>query len=173
MTRSLHWFVFSLLFAQLAVGYLMTWVDESDDGAAGALSDERLLGMHMSLGAVLLVLAVIRLAWRVLTPLPAWAETLTPFERRYAHRVEQALYLVMFAIPITGMLTVMADGERLSFFGVVEVPSFFSEDSDLEDVAVALHVAGHIAFFALLALHVGLVLKHQVVNRDGLLRRMF
>lgn len=42
----------------------------------------------------------------------------------------------------------------------------------VSDDAVALHVAAHVAFFVTIAAHVGLVLKHQLVDRDGLLRRM-
>ncbi|HUP16216.1 MAG TPA: cytochrome b/b6 domain-containing protein [Acidimicrobiia bacterium] len=117
-------------------------------------------------------MAIFRLAWRVLTPLPAWAATLTPFERRYEHRVEQVLYLLMLAIPLSGMLAAMADGEAVVFYGVFEVPELISEDSDLDDVTLGFHIASHVAFFIAFALHVGLVLKHQFVNRDRLLNRM-
>jgi cytochrome b561 len=42
----------------------------------------------------------------------------------------------------------------------------------VSDDAVGVHVASHIAFYVALAAHVGLVLKHQVIDRDRLLRRM-
>jgi cytochrome b561 len=35
-----------------------------------------------------------------------------------------------------------------------------------------LHIAAHIAFFATIAVHLGMVLKHQLVDRDRLLVRM-
>jgi len=41
-----------------------------------------------------------------------------------------------------------------------------------DDVLLAAHIATHLVFFAALAVHVGLVLKHQLVDRDGLLKRM-
>lgn len=126
----------------------------------------------MSLGATVLLLALFRLAWRVLTPLPAWAATLTSFERRYEHRVEGVLYLLMLAIPLSGRLAATADGEALVFYGVFEVPELISEDRDLDDLTRGLHIASHGAFFVAFALHVGLVLKHQFVNRDRLLNRM-
>jgi cytochrome b561 len=40
-------------------------------------------------------------------------------------------------------------------------------------VTRTLHVASHVAFFVALAAHLGLVLKHQVIDRDRLGRRMF
>ena len=172
VTKSLHWITFVLMLMQFAVGYVITRIDDDHYESIAGMSEDRLFGVHMSLGATVLVLGVARLAWRILTPLPAWAPTLKPFERRYEHRVEQVLYFLMLAIPLSGMLAAMADGENLAFFGVIEVPSFVSEDSDLDDPALGLHIATHLAFFIVFALHVGLVLKHQLVDRDRLLGRM-
>ena len=172
VTKSLHWIIFVIMAAQLLVGYLLTRIDDDYYESIPGVSEDRLFGVHMSLGATVLLLALFRLAWRVLTPLPAWAATLSPFERRYEHRVEQVLYLLMFAIPLSGMLAAMADGEALVFYGVFHVPELISEDSDLDDLTLGLHIASHVAFFIAFALHVGLVLKHQFVNRDRLLNRM-
>jgi cytochrome b561 len=97
----------------------------------------------------ILVLAVMRLWWRRRTTLPAWAPGLSATERRFAHWTERALYLLLFAIPSTGLWLVL-----------------------VSDDAVAFHVAAHIAFFVVFAAHIGLVLKHQLIDRDGLLRRM-
>lgn len=66
----------------------------------------------------------------------------------------------------------MADGKDVVLFGILEVPPLVPDDSDLDDLTLAFHIAGHLAFFAALALHVGLVVKHQVINRDRLLNRM-
>ena len=56
----------------------------------------------------------------------------------------------MFAIPITGLWLIVAD----------------------DDDALTPHVIAHVAFFVVITLHVGLVLKHQLLDRDRLLRRM-
>jgi cytochrome b561 len=171
VTKALHWIIFVLMSAQFLVGYLLTRFDDDYYESMG-VSEDSLLGVHMSIGASILVLALLRLAWRKLTQLPDWAPTLSSFERRYEHRVEQVLYFLMMAIPLSGMLAAMGDGEDLVFFGVVEIPPLISDDSDLEDATLGFHIASHLAFFAAFALHVGLVIKHQVVNRDRLLNRM-
>jgi hypothetical protein len=72
---------------------------------------------------------------------------LTHFERRYEHRVERVLYAMMLAIPISGILAAMADGKEVVFFGTVELPSLISEDSDLDELTLGFHIAGHLAFF--------------------------
>ena len=171
-TKSFHWITFVLMSMQFAVGYLITRIDDDYYESIPGMSEDRLFEVHMSIGATVLALGLVRLAWRALTPLPAWAPTLTPFERRYEHRVEQVLYFLMLAIPLSGMLAAMADGKDLTFFGVIEVPSFLSEDSDLDDPALGIHIATHLAFFTAFALHVGLVFKHQFLDRDRLLNRM-
>jgi cytochrome b561 len=119
-------------------------------GGYDPFGDDRLLTVHVILGGTILALGVIRLVWRLATPLPPWAETLTHGERTLAHWTERALYALMFAIPLTGLWLIIAD----------------------DDDARTPHIVSHIAFFVVIVLHVGLVLKHQLVDRDRLLRRM-
>lgn len=173
VAKALHWATVLALLAQMTVGYLM----EADDSGRGrgrgrsgdsgrgrgrggddegydvaerlAAWPEDLLAWHVVLGAAVLLLGVVRVAWRRTHGLPPWARTLSPVERRLAHRTERALLLLLFAIPLTG-LSLLVVGDDL----------------------VALHVASHVALFAALAAHLGLVLKHQLVDRDRLLRRM-
>ena len=111
--------------------------------------DDQLLTTHVMLGAGILALTVLRLWWRRRTGLPPWATTLTPAERTLAHWTERALYCLLFVVPLTGIWLVA-----------------------VSDDALAAHIAGHIALFLALAAHVGLVLKHQLIQRDRLLRRM-
>jgi cytochrome b561 len=172
VTKALHWVIVAIMSVQFGVGYLITRVDDDLYESIPGLSEDRLFAVHMSLGASVLFLALLRLTWRKATPLPPWAPTLSHFERRYEHRVEQVLYVLMLAIPISGVLAAMADGKDVVFFGAIELPPLISEDSDLDDLTVGFHIAGHLAFFAAFALHVGLVIKHQLVNRDRLLNRM-
>ena len=105
--------------------------------------------VHVALGLTILVVTLARLVWRRLTPLPPWAPGLSAGERRLAHGTELALYASLLVMPATGIVLLLSDDDLLW-----------------------LHVASHVVFFAALALHVGLVLKHQLVDRDRLLDRM-
>ena len=165
VTRILHWLTVAALAAQFIVGYTL------DAGGSGrgrgrgrggesgrgrgrggdldVFGEDRLLTAHVVVGVTILLLAAVRLFWRHRSSLPPWAEGLSPTERTIAHWTERSLYLLLFVIPLTGLWLVL-----------------ISED------ALALHVASHIAFFVAVAAHLGLVLKHQLINRDRLLRRM-
>jgi cytochrome b561 len=166
VTRVLHWTMVVAIVAQFVVGYAMDAGESGRGRGRGRgvesgrgrgrgggyepFGDDRWLTLHVVLGSVILLLAVVRLWWRWRTPLPPWAPGLSGVERTLAHWTERGLYLVMFAIPLTGLWLIAAD----------------------DDDALAPHVAAHVAFFMAIALHVGLVLKHQLIDRDRLLRRM-
>jgi cytochrome b561 len=166
VTRSLHWAMFLAIAAQFVVGYSMDAGESGRGRGRGrgegsgrgrgrgggydAFGDDRLLSLHVVLGLVILALAVVRLIWRLTTPLPPWAEGLSHGERTLAHWTERALYLLMFAVPLTGLWVVLQD----------------------DDDAVPPHILTHIAFFVVFVFHIGLVLKHQLIDRDRLLRRM-
>ena len=157
VTRTLHWVMVAAIFTQFAIGFSM---GARPGGGRGKGSGDRsryepfgsnhLLTVHVILGSVILTLAVIRLVWRWTTPLPPWADTLTAGERTLAHWTERALYGLMFAIPLTGLWLVLED----------------------DDDARWPHVLSHIAFFIVFVLHISLVVKHQLVDRDRLLQRM-
>jgi cytochrome b561 len=165
VTKSLHWLIAVLIATQFAVGYLLEVGGHGRGRGRGRggesgrgrgrggdyepFGDDTLLTVHVVLGATILALATVRLVWRLTTPLPPWATSLTRGERRLAHWTERSLYMLMIAIPITGLLLVISD----------------------DDLLVA-HITAHLAFFVALAVHVGLVLKHQVIQHDHLLGRM-
>jgi cytochrome b561 len=165
VTKTLHWLTVAALATQFTIGYAMevggrgrgrgrgrggeSGRGRGRGGDIDVFGDNRLLTAHVLLGVTILVLAGVRLAWRRRSTLPRWAEGLSPAERKLAHWTERALYVLLFVIPLTGLWLVL-----------------------ISDDAVALHVASHIAFFCVVAAHIGLVLKHQFIDRDHLIRRM-
>ena len=172
VTKVLHWVTVLALAAQLLVGYS---IERADDLLEGVVErwlggeDDQLVLVHVVLGLGILLLAVVRTLWRAATPLPPWAESLSAVERQVEKRVEQVLYAVLFLIPLTGLALVLLSGEEWDLAGGEWASPVELTD---DDVLLVAHVATHLTFYAALAVHVGLVLKHQLVDRDGLLRRM-
>jgi cytochrome b561 len=164
VTRTLHWVTVAALAAQFAVGYAMDWDDGSggrgrgrgrgdgsgrgrggDDagGFAPDLGNDPLVTLHVVLGLTIIALALGRWTWRRIDSLPAWAEQLTERDKRLAHVTERALLALLVLVPATGIVLLV------------------SGDDDL----LWLHVAAHVAFFAALAAHVGLVLRRRLLPR--------
>jgi cytochrome b561 len=105
--------------------------------------------VHVLLGLSIMILATIRVLWRVTTPLPPWAEHLSPGERRLEAWLEKALLTLLFAVPASGLALLAAGDDWL-----------------------ALHITAQLVLVAAIALHVGLVLKHTVVHRNRHVNRM-
>ncbi|MGY0535914.1 cytochrome b/b6 domain-containing protein [Nocardioides sp. YJ-D4] len=98
--------------------------------------------LHILLGLAILLLGGLRLAWRMIAPLPPWDPRLTAGDRRLAHVTERALLSLMFVVPLTGLALVAVSGDL-----------------------VALHIAAHIAFFVALGAHLLLVLRRGLLPR--------
>jgi cytochrome b561 len=186
VTKVLHWLTFSLILGQFLVGYSMSTESAAADAAADRVHDSKEQcqatedsdaaeaeeerceeevdrredaldeeadggpsGLHVVLGALILAMGVLRVLWRQIGGLPPWAEALSPGERFLEAWLEKGLLLLLFLIPASGFLLVAG-----------------------EDDWVGLHIAAHVAFFVVVGLHILLVLKHTVIQRDRHLARM-
>jgi cytochrome b561 len=170
LTKLCHWLVVALFAFQFAAANIMLRID--DNGTALGLTQATYYNWHKSIGLVALVVAVLRLLARRQGRLPDWAPTLSERERRFVHRVEQLLYAAMFVMPVSGYLYVMAGGYGVRLFGIVDLPNPIGTWEVLATAAKWTHIASSYALLLALAGHVGLVLRHQLVLKDGLLYRM-
>ena len=172
VTKLLHWLMLVAIAAQFVLGYSMQGADLLEGVVDRWLDgdEERLLSAHAPLGLTILALAIARVLWRASGTLPAWADGLSSVERRVMLWVERILYWLMFLIPLTGLSLVLASGEDWDVGERTEwqAPLELADDGAL----LAAHIATHLTFFAALTVHVGIVLKHQLVDRDRLLNRM-
>jgi cytochrome b561 len=83
-----------------------------------------------------------------------------------------ALYALLFALPLSGWLMSSAANRPASWFGLAQLPDFVAPDPELKERFEALHHLFVRALYVLVGLHVAAALKHQFVDRNGLLFRM-
>jgi len=171
ITKTLHWLVFLLFANQYIVADAMLGIGRNET-ALGGFSQGALYNWHKSIGLIVLLVVLLRFTWRKTTRLPDWAATLTRTEQRVVHWYERVLYAAMFIMPISGYLYVMAGGYGVHFFSLVHLPNPIPVSETLAAAARWTHIVTGWVILATLAVHVGLVLKHQFIQRDGLLRRM-
>jgi cytochrome b561 len=151
--KALHWSI-ALLIAFQFIG-----------GAVGAEDN-----VHATAGLFVLVLATIRLAWRLSVALPDWAPTLSSWEKRLIGLYEKVIYAMLFAKPITGLLLLGAEDEEIRLLGDIEIAVPWGDR--YEDLFDSLHFWTGAVLLIALALHIGLVLRHQLLIKDRLLNRM-
>ncbi len=174
VAKVLHWSMVLAFTLQFIVGYGIDRADDLLEWTVDAWLDgfeDRLVLVHAGLGLLILALAISRLVWRRIVGLPPWAPGLSAGERRVAHRVEQVLYLLMFLLPLSGLALLFLSGEDwdLGRGRTLRSPVEVADD----DLLLGVHIAAQLTFLAALLVHVGLVLKHQCIDRDHLLRRMW
>jgi cytochrome b561 len=172
-TRLLHWGMAALIFYQLGLGL---WMTRTPD----LLVRFTLTQTHKSWGTVIFLLALLRLGWRLANPSrPPLPATMPAWQRRAATASHCALYALMLLLPLSGWLMASAapTQDLLQMqnlvFGRWPLPDpFVPGSARIEAIARAVHVAAATALAALLALHAGAALWHQLVDRDRLLARM-
>lgn len=160
----LHWVMAALILA--------TWLLPHLEALLPRASGPLLIGLHRSLGVTVLVLVFLRAAWRFVSPPPALPGGTTQFIRLLSHAGHGALYLLMIAVPVLGILFTWTAGHAISLWGFAQVGPPSWADPELHDTFRGLHEASANAILWLAGLHVAAALLHQYVFRDGLIDRM-
>ena len=161
---ALHWLMAGLIVANLALGLSMVPL---------AISPRKLHWYlwHKSIGFTVFLLTGARLGWRGIRPppppvaMPAW-------QRRAAAMSHAALYVLMFAIPLSGWLYSSATGVQVVYLGLVPLPNLVPRDRALGDLLRAVHLGLNSLLVLLVCVHVAAALKHHFGDRDASLLRM-
>jgi cytochrome b561 len=169
----------------IALGFWMHDLAEN-----GVVNDGlfRAYQLHKSIGLTVLALSLARLGWRLLNPPPPLPAAMPAWERIAAAATHWAFYALMIALPLSGWTYVSAGWSihenaalavETRWFGLFTVPHLFGLDQASEatrasaaETALRAHWLLAWGALLLLALHVAAALKHQFVDRDGVMARM-
>jgi len=172
----LHWLIAVAIIGLIAAGL---WMSEAIKNPATQGQAFVVYQWHKSLGLTVMVLSVARLAWRLLHPAPPLPGGMGPMARTAARVTHVAFYVLMIGMPLLGWAMVSASplGLPTIVFGLFEWPHIsalaaIEDKKPVEDALKQAHSLGGYLMAALVVLHVGAALKHQFVDRDGLLARM-
>lgn len=160
----LHWLMAALILTALPLGLYMHDLPLSPHKL-------QLYAWHKWLGVTVLLLLVPRLLWRWLNPPPA-ALPGPRWQQLAAHAVHLLLYGLMLAIPLSGWLMSSAKGFPVVYLGILPLPDLVGKNDALAESLKQLHFVLNVGLIGALALHIGAVIKHQLIDRDGTLRRM-
>ncbi|MGB4811918.1 MAG: cytochrome b [Methylophilaceae bacterium] len=126
--------------------------------------------LHKSLGLTIFMLILIRIFWRITHKPPAMLTSYKPFERKLATAVHHLLYLLMFAIPVAGLMMPLNSKYGLHWFGIKVFSGF--DNKSMRDIFESVHEVLGILLLVTLALHVLGALKHKFIDKDATLKRM-
>ncbi|RYG60928.1 MAG: cytochrome b [Alphaproteobacteria bacterium] len=162
--KAFHWVLALAIIGMLCMGLYM------EDLPYGALKFQ-LLQLHKSIGITILMLVAARLLWRFTHPAPMLPVSMPLWQKAAAHTTHTLLYVLMFAMPLSGYLMSDAAGYHPNWFGI-NVPILMQANPQLAQTFNWVHGMGANIFWALLAAHVGAALFHHVIVKDNTLRRM-
>ena len=165
ITRFLHWIIVLLFLNQFVSATIMTWAER------GAFKGE-LFAWHKAIGLLILFTATVRFTLKKLSRQPKWAEGLQPWEKSSLIFIERCLYIIMFLMPVSGILMSLTGGYKISFFGLFHIPGLSESNTLLRDIFWFLHTTTSYAIIALISIHFAFVLRRQIFEKDGYLRRM-
>ena len=163
LARLLHWTMAAMILTMLGIGVAMIV----------SLGDyPTLLSIHRPLGIAILVLAVVRLVNRLVSPLPAFLASMSELERRVATASELAMYGLMLVLPLVGWGMLSAARYPIVLYGSIHLPFILPHSAMLYAVLRKAHsVLAYLFFFTFMA-HFGAILFHTLILRDGILKRM-
>jgi cytochrome b561 len=165
VAQSFHWIIAALVVTQFVLANL------EDDLPIGA-HKLALLARHKSVGMTILMLAVLRLLWRLWNPPPALPPGMKPVERVLARASHYTFYVLLFAMPITGWMMSSAKNYSVSWFGLFTWPNLIGKNEAAFDFLRSTHHILSDALFVIAVLHILAALKHHFWNKDDVLLRM-
>jgi len=176
---TLHWLIALAIIFNICLGLYLP-----DLGSPQLDNDPNmfeLVQLHKSVGLTVLVLSLLRLAWRLVNPIPPLPETMSPLLKFVAHVSHFLLYVLMIGIPLSGWAYVSASplGLPTMWFHLFQWPHipFLADLSRMQKKSIdpqlfAVHSFLAISAIVLVAIHVLGALYHQFLRRDDILKRM-
>jgi cytochrome b561 len=165
ITMCFHW----LTLALIASLFVTAWMHDSAHTEAGAAA---LLQTHRSLGLMVWVVSVARLAWRRTGAyLPPFPKHMSTAQQLIAKASEYVLYALLLVQPLTGMAQTVLRGRGFDVF-LTHVGPVLARDRALEHAFHDIHEIGGTLFLIVIGLHASAALVHHFFWKDGVLRSM-
>jgi cytochrome b561 len=164
-TRSMHWLTAVLMLTVFALAF-------SIDLATSRAAHTALLQLHRSIGLTVWLLTLLRFAWRHFAKYPDWPSDMSQAMRVAAMATEYALYTLLLAQPILGILQTNAHGDHVNLFFIGQLPALIEKNQSLAHQLLAAHKAVGFSLLGLIALHVSAALFHHFWRRDDTLTAM-
>lgn len=144
----------------------------------------RMIDLHKSLGITVILLFAARLAWRLTHTPPPLPATYKPWETKAAHAAHIALYTLIIAMPITGWIHDSAWSAAAShplylfwvipFFRLGFITSLDAATKhQIHSLFGDIHTYLSYALYAVLAAHILGALKHQFIDKEPELQRIW
>ncbi len=182
----LHWLIAIFIFGMFALGWYMSELpkeapkqmayDLFDWGVyTWQLSEEVsprtfYFNLHKSLGVTIFALILFRILWRVTHKPPALLASYKAWERKLAAGAHHLLYLLMVALPLSGIIMATYSKYGIKWFGAEFIKGL--DNTPMRELFKEVHEIIGVIILLVLILHIVGALKHKFIDKDNTLKRM-
>ena len=162
----LHWLSALLIIAAFFLGLTMV--------AIPGFSPTKLkyFSWHKWLGVTVLLVAALRLLWRKANRPPPPLVSIPAWQHKVAEGMHYLLYLLIFAVPISGYFYTYAAGVPVVYLGLWQLPAVIAPNPELKPLLKTVHYVLTMTMAAAVVAHALAALKHHFIDRDITLKRM-
>ncbi|MBC7415176.1 MAG: cytochrome b [Herminiimonas sp.] len=162
----LHWLTALLIIFGFVLGLIMV------DIPGLTPTKLRYFSWHKWIGITVLGLACLRLLWRLGHRAPPYPPSMPDWQRTSASALHGLLYLLIFAVPLSGYFYSLAAGVPVVYLGLFSLPVLIEPNPEWKPILKQLHYWLDVTLLASVGIHVAAALKHHLIDRDGVLKRM-
>jgi cytochrome b561 len=184
--KILHWLIALAIFGMFALGWYMHDLpkeapkqmayDLFDWGVfTWQLSEEVsprtfYFNLHKSIGVTIFALVLFRVFWRFTHKPPTLLASYKAWERKLANGAHHLLYLLMVALPLSGIVMAVASKYGIKWFGLELIGGL--DNTSLREVFKEVHEFVGIVILLVIIVHIIGALKHKFIDKDDTLKRM-
>ena len=165
VAKTLHWLTLVLLIGAFTLAISMVNMPFSPRKL-------EFYSWHKWVGVTIFLVLLLRLAWRLVNPVPHQPASIPRWQRRLAGLSHATLYTILIVMPVTGWIMSSALNLPVVYLGLIHIPSPFGVDRALGEAMKIVHLSLAVALLVLVTIHVLAALYHHFVLRDDVLRRM-
>ncbi|RXZ36594.1 cytochrome b [Oxalobacteraceae bacterium CAVE-383] len=162
----LHWLIALMIIGTFTLGLVMVDIP--------GLTPAKLkyFSWHKWSGVTILALACLRLLWRLTHAAPPYPSSMPRWQIGAAHLTHFLLYLLIFAVPLSGYFYTLSAGVPVVYFGIFPLPVVIGPHPEWKAALKLTHYVLNMTLLAFVCLHVLAALKHHFIDRDEVLKRM-
>jgi cytochrome b561 len=165
IAKVLHWLIVALLVGQFIFALTMPHIGRNTPVTT-------VISLHFTFGIIILVVAIVRLAWRATHAEPAPLDGVPPWQVQSAHVIHWLLYILLLVLPILGWINASWRGMPIVMFGL-ELPKLIGTRAPGWGWTGDVHnLLAYYVLLTLIGLHIAAGLYHYFIRRDGVLQRM-
>jgi len=166
VSRSLHWLLAIAIISLIPIGWYLTQLNNE------SVAYWRLLEVHETLGLCVLILFLLKVVWRFISPNPATAPGLAQWERSLARVVHGFFFYAFVLLPVSGYIYIASGNDPIELYRLITLPALPSLTKSTSEFIHSIHSYTAYTCAALVLVHVAAALKHHFADRNTVLKRM-